>query len=199
MYIAKDKLTGELVHSLSLSKDSRSEWIRRDFVCVCHALPCHIKMGSVRVWHFAHTSAAGSYPREGAGRGHGGGETLNHLATKAWIRDNIKRIRILRRCKCGDRTAVFDGGAALFRNCSCKCEQSVDKYVVDVAVTVEGEVDSIIEVRHTHRSTEEKVKALTEKYPHKVFEVSALDWSNNAISSPDEVQAEFVDLLEMHR
>lgn len=132
---------------------------------------CHkrvvLKRGAVIQAHFAHHVASGC----------GGGESIQHRATKEWIAANVSNpdFRITSRCStCREPFTVFRGAAGLAGH--TEVPVLARKYVVDAAaVGPAGRVALNIEVVHTHRSSPEKMNVIGAEARDGAVEVAAAD------------------------
>lgn len=126
-----------------------------------------LRQGTVRQYHFAHSSKSRC----------SGGEGILHKATKHWFAKSINVATVVAKCcGCGaDHTVWKSPGQCLAKEeLACKVKGAI-KYRIDVAVLAEADhkLMASVEVFHTHRISDEKRAYLSGLGP--VFEISAFD------------------------
>lgn len=152
---------------------------------------CLLKKGNVRIAHFSH------YPNAIVKCNfftNNSKESLAHLTTKLFVRDNINKLSFTVPCKyCPGRVTIFDTRGKEY---TAKEEFTMtiheNKYRFDVCVFENSIPIGVIEVVQTHRSSVSKFKTLKKSFGDNYVEIKTLDvtCADEVITIPCEGEGE---------
>ena len=155
--VAKDK-TGDTV-TPTCSKEEGP------FTCLGCSKRLILKQGEIKRWHFAH------HVKDNTDCG-AGGESYNHLAAKMILVKYMDKIKFVSNCKKGNHK-----NSRVYSGCTSEMEYRYDgKHSADVAVFQDGNLEAIVEVMVSHKTTGESLFSRTSRVGiYNTWEVDAND------------------------